>query len=326
MTSTAPAYTTPGLAGSQTSLTSTLPPEYSEHDTKDGHLAPPGARFRSSSTSSFNAPVSSGPFTPTSQLQIEAQGSTCTLTTYGGNTPIYSISSSGGLGPLAYLNIRPQRRSNSCYLTLADDPTETPITRTIYRVGPGRPPVIELSDPVRGVSLPGKGTDVDVHEAKTRGAFEVHSTTIWSRSITFEVPGLGIFGWRYAGSAEKKEWDAKSLLVCEVFGSSPAYHDNDGSSSVGSSSKKSFASKLGLGSSKDRESGTRIAQLVRNSEYRTPGSSRWSAGNGGRLMMDLTGFEEKEQERVRQLVCTTALTMLKRELERNQNATIAAIS
>ncbi|KAI1266249.1 hypothetical protein F5Y18DRAFT_382894 [Xylariaceae sp. FL1019] len=312
--STAPAYTAHAHAVSQTSLTSTLPPSYTEHDTKDSHLAPPGARTRSSSASSAssaNAPVSSGPFTPTSHLQIEAQGSECALNTYGGNVPIYHISSSGSLGPLAYLNIRPNRRSNSCYLTLADDPTETPLTRTIYRVGPGRPPVIELADPARGVHLPGNGTDVDIHEAKTRG-FEVHGTSIWSRGITFDVPGLGTFVWRYAGSADKKEWDAKSLLVCEI--------------SDASSSKKSFASKLGLGSAKEKAPGTRIAQLVRNAEFRTPGSSRWSAGNGGRLMMDLTGFEEKEQERVRLLVCTTALTMLKRELERNQNATIAAIS
>ncbi|KAI0113733.1 hypothetical protein GGR51DRAFT_22311 [Nemania sp. FL0031] len=95
--------------------------------------------------------------------------------------------------------------------------------------------------------------------------------------------------------------------------------------SSGSSSSNRISRK---GGKETNATPRRIAQLVRNETFRSPGTSRSTAGNGGRLMLDLTVFDEKARERVEWLVVTTALTMLKREVDRRraqQAATIAAL-
>jgi hypothetical protein len=40
------------------------------------------------------------------------------------------------------------------------------------------------------------------------------------------------------------------------------------------------------------KSGTRVAQLVRNNQFRTPRTKKYSGGNGGRLLIDLRLWNE----------------------------------
>ena len=60
-----------------------------------------------------------------------------------------------------------------------------------------------------------------------------------------------------------------------------------------------FEGDLPGGDKAGREVRTRVAQFVRNETFRSPGSSAATAGNGGRLMMDLGEFNEKERERIK---------------------------
>ncbi|KAI3327882.1 hypothetical protein HD806DRAFT_338631 [Xylariaceae sp. AK1471] len=273
-------------------------------------------------------------FTPTNQLQIQTPGKAClSLPTpqRPDPIPIFTLTLSGDLDRPLYLSIRPQTRSGSCFLTHGDDETETPLTTTTYRFGPGRPPVVVLGGHSPSKSIDGKGGN----EGEGEESFEITGRNIFSRAICFDVGSLGSFGWRYANSKERASAGADSLLVCEVFlpltNPNP---DTNSSSAPHHQHRYSLGAKLGLGnkeqdsSKKKKPSAHRIAQLVRNETFRSPGSSRSSAGNGGRLMLDLRVFDEKIRERVQWLVVTTAVSMLKREVDRRrgqQAATIAAV-
>lgn len=130
--------------------------------------------------------------------------------------------------------------------------------------------------------------------------FEVTSPKMLSRSQVMQT-SFGTFAWRYAGSGERAAEAADSLLVLERI-------TITGEGKAG------------------REQRTRVAQLVRNEVYRTPGSTRSSAGNGGRLMLDLSGFDEKSTESVQLLAVTTVLVMLKKEVDRRRMLQAATIS
>ncbi|KAI8956037.1 hypothetical protein F4801DRAFT_586658 [Xylaria longipes] len=150
------------------------------------------------------------------------------------------------------------------------DESQTPLSTTTYRFGPGRPPVTVLADPARDPPQSAGEEGEGMQEG-----FEILGRSLFSRAVRFQVSGLGSFGWRYANSKERASAAADSLLVCEVNG-------------------------------EGKEKGgvpRRIAQLVRNETYRSPGTTRSSAGT-------------KRRERVEWLVVTTAVTMLKREVDR----------
>lgn len=166
--------------------------------------------------------------------------------------------------------------------------------------------------------------------------FEIQGRGLFSRAVRFDVPGLGSFGWRYAGSKERAGTGADNLLVCEVFlpgtptdsGSNPKeYHKEK-------PNPKKPCERASRDGCRDKRGGDeagattphRIAQLVRNSTFRSPGTTRLTAGNGGRLQLDLRVFDEKVRERVEWLVVTTAITMLKREVDRRRMQQVAAIA
>jgi len=241
-------------------------------------------------------------------------------------------------------------------------------------------------------------------------SFPILGRSLFSRAVSFDVPGLGSFGWRYGNKAERAAAAADSLLLCEFFlpNSSSSFSSSSSNSNSGtrvgvgapeeveygseseSESEESetasvsvsvsaaatgaggdennnttnlrrrhshsLSAKLGFHSDrnhrttatkkssstntdtrtqrykKDKDSKDNkviVAQLVRNAAYRSPGSSRSSAGNGGRLMLDPKLFDDKLRERVEWLVVTTAVTMLKREVDRRraqQAATLAVIA
>ncbi|KAI1368974.1 hypothetical protein F5Y08DRAFT_208730 [Xylaria arbuscula] len=277
--------------------------------------------------------------------------------------PIFTLTPTGHLDRPLYLSVRPHYRSGSSFLAYGDDDTQTPLTTTTYRFGygPGRRPIVVLGDPARNPPLshshshshshsladdedenqhqhqhqhPHEGTarqirsgeeeaSAEAEEQGTQG-FEITKKSLFTRAIRFAVPGLGTFGWRYGSAEERASFAADSLLICEVFSllSSPSPQQSlSGSSNKGSSSSiKKEKEKGGEG-----KNGIRIAQLVRNETYRSPGSTRSSAGNGGRLMLNLSPFEEKRRERVEWLVVTTLISVLKREVDRRRAQQIATI-
>ncbi|KAI0137313.1 hypothetical protein BJ170DRAFT_54833 [Xylariales sp. AK1849] len=122
--------------------------------------------------------------------------------------------------------------------------------------------------------------------------FEITSIKTFSRAQGMKT-GLGTFEWRYASSKERAAESGDRLLLLERV-----VVTGDGNPR--------------------RERRAKVAQLVRNEAYRTPGTSKSTAGNGGRLTMDLSGFDEKERERAQLLVVTTAILMLKKEVDRRR--------
>lgn len=118
--------------------------------------------------------------------------------------------------------------------------------------------------------------------------FAINSLGIFTRSQSMKT-SLGTFEWRYAGSLERGVQGADSLLVLERV--------------------------VITGCGEERR---RVAQLVRNERYRTPGTSRSDAGNGGRLMIDFNLFDEKERERAQVVIVTSAIIMLKKEIDRRR--------
>ncbi|KID96781.1 hypothetical protein MAJ_07294, partial [Metarhizium majus ARSEF 297] len=67
---------------------------------------------------------------------------------------------------------------------------------------------------------------------------------------------------------------------------------------------------------------TRVAQLVRSEALRTPGTSGTTAGNGGRLLMDLGEWAggKAEARAAEVLVLSSCLVMLKKEVDRRRAA------
>ncbi|KAI0874839.1 hypothetical protein GGS24DRAFT_326404 [Hypoxylon argillaceum] len=360
MTSVAPPYRLPTNRSEVSLRAPTLPP-YTEH----AGINPEGEDIElanlslSRSSPSYSPTTTAGPsssstptlFTPTRHLQIQTPGKpllSFPTPQRPDPIPIFTLTPSGRLDRPLYLSLRPDARSGSCLLARADDAAQTPLSTTTYRFGPGRPPVVVLlGDPSLG-DEEGEGGE---REQQGRG-FEILGAGLFSRAVRFAVPGLGSLGWRYAGAGERASAGADSLLVCEVFppiAMDPTPDSNSGPSRQQQhNSKTSIGARLGLrrpsggdqdgenGSStnggsrrEDKESGGGaprcVAQLVRNETLRTPGTARSSAGNGGRLMMDLSVFDEKARERAEWLIVTTAIIMLKREVDRRRAQQIAAI-
>jgi hypothetical protein len=133
---------------------------------------------------------------------------------------------------------------------------------------------------------------------------EVKTRRIMSRTQKLET-SFGTFEWRYGSHSERKNGsDADSLLIMERT-DAPAY-------AVGVRGKR----------------GVRVAQLVRNDELRTAGTSRYMGGNGGRLMMDLSMWADDKKasaKDVEAFMVASCICMLKREADRFRDNTIAAV-
>ncbi|RYP40188.1 hypothetical protein DL767_001903 [Monosporascus sp. MG133] len=285
------------------------------------------------STSSAAQPA----FRPTVQLQIQTGGKRWLSSPFPCRSepviPIFSVAPDGKTvlgdggdddeGRPLYISLKPTKSPGSGsvrYLVRGDEydakaekgtPDPTPLATTTYRFGPGRPPTVLLghpADPERAESI------------------EVASRSLVSRAVELRT-SFGVFAWRYARSKERE--------AC-VLGVGP-----DGGAAAAPDSLLVFEQLIDEGDGDENGSGNggkkraaharranvrRVAQLVRNAEFRSPGTSARTAGNGGRLMLDLGGFDEKHRERVQWLVVATALVMLKHEVDRRRAAQIAIIA
>ncbi|RYP65833.1 hypothetical protein DL769_006205 [Monosporascus sp. CRB-8-3] len=284
-----------------------------------------------SSTSSAAQPA----FRPTVQLQIQAGGKRWRSLPFPCKAesaiPIFRVAPDGKTVPdnaeddegrPLYVSLNPKSSGFGSvrYLVRGDEygavaekeaPDPTPLATTTYRFGPGRPPTVLLGHPA------------DPERVET---VEVASRSLVSRAVELRT-SFGVFAWRYARSKERKACvlgagpdggaaaAPDSLLVFEHL-----IDEGDGDDDGGGNGGKRRAQ------ASRRASVRRVAQLVRNPEFRSPGTSARTAGNGGRLMLDLGGFDEKLRERVQWLAVATALVMLKKEVDRRKAAQIAIIA
>ncbi|GAB1312985.1 hypothetical protein MFIFM68171_03195 [Madurella fahalii] len=314
-------------------------------------------------------------FHPTVHLQIETTGKpwlSLPLPLRPDPIPIFTLqpeesSSSAASHTPKFLSLRPERCSGSCYLVSSSD--SVPLSTTTYRFGPNRPPQIRLFHPanpplspsaVQTLLFPPKGNketpqSADPAAPEPWDEFTVCSLGLLTRAVTFRTR-LGTFQWRYAsrkerhararspvspasdkpGSSGSSSSEVSSLLVLERVvriatarnqprpGSSSSRHAGGGGGGGG-------------GGSHDEQVRTVVAEFIRGPEYRTAGSSGSSAGNGGRLVVDLGLFGDREgggdggegkgdREMALVMVVTTCLLMLKREVDRRRAQQIAIMA
>jgi len=264
---------------------STSPPPYTYTDVPNYNMA-----GNSTSPSSF---------TPTTHLQIQTMGvSSCSSLSSQDPIPIpvFRVNHGSASFPIdgmapQYLSLRLKKNSNSCALVCGSDPNRTPLNATVYRWGPGRCPRIRF--------LPLQ-TSASVEEAIKAENLECDEVDVRSRSIISRAQKIatpfGTFQWRYGSRSERKEtFDSNSLLVFEKI---------------------------------DGDKAIRVAQFVRNDEFRTPGTNKFMAGNGGRLMIDLSMWVDEKGTngaKVEAFAVASCICMLKREVDRMRDNTLAAV-
>ncbi|KAK3946163.1 hypothetical protein QBC46DRAFT_368991 [Diplogelasinospora grovesii] len=276
----------------------------------------------------YSPPSSSGitSFRATVQLQIETPGKPLLSLPLPPRPDPITVStatrsphSSTSVLEPKFVSVRPSRGSGSCYLipahpsspTTGNTEEEEELSTTTYRFGPGRSPIVRLFSPHRH-------THSDNDEVEGVEEFELKSVGLLTRAVTFKTQRLGgggVFEWRYAGRKERRTYqqttgmEVNNLLVLERVVKIHAARNTNG---------------------RDEDVRTPVAYLVRNEEYRSVGSSASSAGNGGRLLVDMSlwGDETRkgETEMGLVMVVTTCLAMLKKEVDRRRAQQIAILA
>lgn len=228
-------------------------------------------------------------FVATGQLQIQAIGYDVNQALTGRTLENISVFQPGS-SEAEYASIRLKKNSNSCALVRASDPRQAALISTIYRFGPGRHPRMRILPSNSVVSV-----EEAINDDNVRGELvEVKSRSLVSRGQVFDT-SLGKFEWRYGTNEEQAACNADSLLVME---------------------RLDRVSLPGGGKSK---SGAHVAHLIRNEQFRTPGTKKYSGGNGGRLMIDLRIWNDDKHtspQRVEAFIVASCILMLKREADR----------
>ncbi|KAK4454992.1 hypothetical protein QBC34DRAFT_490117 [Podospora aff. communis PSN243] len=273
--------------------------------------------------------ISSKPFLPTVSFQIETPGKpllALPLPLRPDPIPIFTVPttdtpSTSTLTP-TYLSLRPTRSSGSSYL-ISPSPSYTPgsesspLSTTTYRFGPSRAPIINIytphsHPPTTNPFLPSpsspsseSGTDLSLHP---HDSFPLTTPSLLSRTTEFRTRH-GTFQWCYASRRERQTLTPvpNSLLLLEKVTRVARAHNPK----------------------KPDEIRTLIARFIRDETTRSEGSSASSAGNGGRLEVDLAEWDEgekSEREMVVVMVVTTVLAMLKREVDRRRAAQFVVLT
>ena len=301
--------------------------------------APPAYSFTSASPSGGPL-VAAADFRPTVHLQIETPGKplfSFPIPTRPDPIPVFELSGGDGYGPDAvvdaraaplFLSLRATRGSGNCTLVRGDDPDRTPLCTTTYRWGPGRSPVVQLvrghldgASPLALDASPSSSSSLSVGDTLGEHApggpsFEINAVSpLLSRAQKLKTPH-GEFAWRYAGRKERAALSARnptaapvsSLLVCE----------------------RVLPVALAGGRRSDAtDQRTRVAHFVRSADLRTPGTRGSTAGNGGRLLVDLRLWADGkrgERDDVLQIVVASCITMLKKEVDRRRAQQIMVMS
>lgn len=203
-----------------------------------------------------------------------------------------------------------------------------------------------------------EANNITAQDAAAWDAFELQPRGLLTRAVRFKTR-LGTFEWRYASRKERKALsDASTVSSRSASGfltaTQPSLGEVD-SLLVLDRIVRVFGAQNGAGSSKKEKEGeeirTPVARLIRGAATRSPGSGASTAGNGGLLQVDLgrrgggvwgmvqgeaeeedgdvkKGGEgmETELEMARVLVVTTAISMLKKEVDRRRAHQIAIMA
>ncbi|KAK4035296.1 hypothetical protein C8A01DRAFT_38256 [Parachaetomium inaequale] len=334
--------------------TDSTPPGYTPHEVEL-------ARLDSASPSTLSTPPpyddeapSSSPFHPTVHFQIQTPGKpwlSLPLPTRPEPIPIFSLHpedssfSTAAQATPHFTCIRPERSSGSCYLTTTTSPssssgTPAAVATTTYRFGPNRPPLVRLFSPHATPLSPttlnqllfSKEKDNDEQQepddAKAWDTFPITSLGLLTRAVSFHSSRLGgTFQWRYASRKERHAAALSQHLGCGEGGEISSLLILERVVRVATAQNIPGASTSTGGKEEIR---TVVAYFLRGETYRTPGSSGSSAGNGGRLVMDLSLWEagdvKMEREMAVAMVVATCLVMLKREVDRRRAAQIAVMA
>ncbi|CEJ85590.1 hypothetical protein VHEMI03817 [[Torrubiella] hemipterigena] len=150
---------------------------------------------------------------------------------------------------------------------------------------------------------PGRHPRMRLHGLReSEEVYEFSNKSLLSRAQVIRTH-LGTFEWRYASRKERKALGANSLLVLE------------------------HVSKVALAGGGSEDHRRKVAQLIRNDEYRSRGTSRMTAGNGGRLELDLREWADTkgEAEQMEVLALASCMVMLKKEVDRRRAGQMAAM-
>lgn len=208
--------------------------------------------------------------------------------------PIYAVNSDGIVGEKCYESIRPSRGSGNCVLYETEN--GTPVATTTYRFGPGRPPKMRLLKSSASVDLENLAEGSELGEGEEE--FEINSLGCATRAVSIRTH-LGTFHWRHGSREEKRALKADSLLILEQI------------------------TTVALEGGKQEHRARKVAHFIRNDEFRTEGSGRSTAGNGGRLELDLKQWEGgdskgRDREQMERFAVSGLLCMLKREVDRRR--------
>ncbi|CAK7223586.1 hypothetical protein SCUCBS95973_005229 [Sporothrix curviconia] len=276
----------------------------------------------------------------------------------------------------ALLSVRKKRSSNSCTLVtganyghligrpgqLGND--QITIGTTVYRIGPGRSPRVALFtfDQQVHQQLPELVVASDKEPAGTPAwdIFEIVSKSIFNRVQTLRTR-LGTFEWRYATRAERKALSQELIAESEASFSSGGAGAGAGATVQSTPTPEEITKTYSVNNlmvlerivevygsmdhrgqsaivGKPQKMRQTVARLIRSQALRTPGSSSYSAGNGGRLQMDLSDWttpsssaagdkkpSETDREMAIALIVTSCQMMLKREVDRRRDQELAAV-
>ncbi|KAK3315317.1 hypothetical protein B0H66DRAFT_341323 [Apodospora peruviana] len=330
---------------------------YEDLEMSDYSSSPPSPTTTNNDSLACPPPVyTPSSFTPTFQLQIETTGKpwlSMPLPLKPDPIPVFALdntlstasSSSTSTSP-KFISHRPSRGSGSCYLVNAAGVDETALSTTTYRWGPGKPPRVRLFSPFTGGAThpPTTLDDKDDSSSSCWDTFDIQSSGLFTRATRFRPAKLLLapttttttsftsredeaagtfFEWRYAGRKERKAYTTTATLT-------PTAAKDDGVDSLLILEK---VLRISTGDEKEEFHRVPVAQFLRNAGLRTLGTSASSAGNGGRLLVDLDdtkwGFDESnktEREMALVMVVTTCLVMLKREVDRRRAQQIAIMA
>lgn len=344
-----------------------IPPSYTQGIELSRYDSPtPSTSTVLSDPPSYTEAASS--FHPTVHLQIETEGKhwrSLPLPTDNVPIPVFALHPQDSSCSVAsqstprFTSIRPERFSGSCYLIPSDaapspDSDAIPaLATTTYRCGPNRPARVRLFSPhftplspttLESILYPKKAKHQEPAESGDQPLpdpwddFTIISLGLLTRAVTFRTR-LGTFEWRYASRRERHALshalggqDVSSLLVLERVTRIARAQNLPPSSASGSSS--SAAAIFGAAKKKnapEEQIRTTVAQLIRGDGTRAAGSSASDAGNGGRLVVDLSlwdgeGESKLDREMAGVMVVTTCLVMLKREVDRRRAQQAAIIA
>jgi hypothetical protein len=182
-----------------------------------------------------------------------------------------------------YISTRATRRSGNAVLRHSQ---RGDLYGTYYKFGPFREPVI------RHVSVPSDIKRSDQEDEEGPLAVSTKSHTL-SYKVDFTIADTGkTFNWKYTKT--QLPTGKTRVLVLETDDAS---------------------------SSSDKAPPKTLAVLLRTDDTRTPGSSKWDAGNGGQLVIDPNAMTFIDES----LIVATCIMMLKKEIDRQRGAQAAVI-